>query len=419
MDLDDCRSKAFDLYKRTVNNPAFNGTNYWQIGCVFDTLTDYLQQDAGFLDPKVSAQQVQAFMASTCDFYQSLVTQTEHNYSWYDDFAWWGIACSKAYNPNFGIFGNLRGRYQQICLATWQTMKNGKCDHVHYGAPNVWDKCDQELFAVCKPKIDGGVWQYDIFGAPRPLEDSPVNPSTPIDVDGYAAVSLGPFQLTVVNGLYFVLANRLVEPGFEDRKTSDGILQYFVGWFNVTDAPRLVQTVDGGVLIRERVSVYANGTKVNEWDAANSWGGDQGLLLGALADYKQQHGAQPGFDIDAWIKDLMGGVAGSMQKSDSGFTFMMPWFPFDAGLFGTDLGDYSSGLGVYMRYLNYAYGFDATVQSAINDNSNPMRILVLNSAQAVMEGKLPRWKADGVYPFDYFNQLAIMVMAISLLKPKN
>jgi hypothetical protein len=379
MNLDECRSKAFELYKQTVTKPAFKGANYWQIGCIFDTLTDYLHQDAGFLDRRVTAQQVQAFMAGTYDFYQSLVTHTEPNYSWYDDFAWWGIACSKACNPDFGIFGNLRGRYQQICLATWQTMKNGKCDHVHYGAPNVWDKCDQKLFAVCKPKIDGGVWQYDIFGAPRPsdLEDSFVNPSTPIalpartvtyefgkqqtvsksiKLDAYDAVSLGPFQLTVVNGLYFVLANRLVELGFEDRKTADGILKYFVSWFNVPDAPRLYQTVDGGVLIRERVSVYANGTKVNEWDAANSWGGDQGLLLGALADYKRQHGAQPGIDIDAWIKDLMVGVAGSMKKSDGGFTFMMPWFPFDAALFAdTDPGDYSSGIGVYMRYLNYAY----------------------------------------------------------------
>jgi hypothetical protein len=314
---------------------------------------------------------------------------------------------------------------------------------VHFGAPNVWDKCDQELFAVCKPKIDGGVWQYDIFGAPRPLdlEDSFANPSTPIallartvtydfgkqntvsesiNLDAYGAVSLGPFQLTVVNGLYFVLANRLVELGFEDRKTADGILKYFDNWFNVPDAPRLYQTVDGGVLIRERVSVYANGNKVYKWDGANSWGGDQGLLLGALADYKRQHGAQPGIDIDAWIKDLMGGVAGSMKKSDGGFTFMMPWFPFDAELFAdTDPGDYSSGIGVYMRYLNYAYGFDATVQNALNDNSNLMRILVLNSAQAVMAGKLPRWMGDGIYPFDYFNQLAIMVMAISLLKSKN
>jgi hypothetical protein len=59
------------------------------------------------------------------------------------------------------------------------------------------------------------------------------------------------------------------------------------------------------------------------------------------------------------------------------------------------------------------------VQNALNDNSNLMRILVLKSAQAVMAGKLPRWTADGIYPFDYFNQLAIMVMAISLLKPKN
>src|SRR5262249_2164086 len=156
----------FELYKQTVSNPAFDGANYWQIGCIFDTLTDYLQQDASFSSSrKVSADQVKAFMAKTYDFYQSLVTHTPANYSWYDDFACWGIACSKAFGPTFaGVFGDLTHRYQQICLATWETMKNGKCDHVHYGAPNVWDKCDQKLFAVCKPKIAGGVWQYDIFG---------------------------------------------------------------------------------------------------------------------------------------------------------------------------------------------------------------------------------------------------------------
>ena len=444
MDLNDVRNKAFALYKQTITKSAFKTTDYWKVGCIFDTLTDYLQQDATFLTGrKVAPETVRKFMSDTYDRYQKMVIQTQPNYSWYDDFAWWGIACSKAFwpaaRPEFDIFGDLRGRYQQICLATWETMKNGKYDHLHFGAPNVWAKCDQVTFRACAPKIAGGVWQYDIFGNPRQFEDTDNNPCTPIEIQPrqqvtyefgsgsnkvstkinlpkYDPVLLGPVQNTVVNGLYFVLANRLIALKFEDPKTADGIFEFFHSWFELLDEPRLYQEVAGGRLIRERVSAYAaKGSRVVGWQPENSWGGDQGLLLGALADYRRQQIGPPKINFDWWLNEIMGGVAGSMLKTENDHTYMMPWFPTTAFNWfeRTDAGDYASGIGVYMRYLNYAYSFDPAVQKALKEDANPMRVLIFNSAQTVMADKLPSW-GGGV--FDYFNQLAILVMAISLLR---
>jgi len=452
--LDQCRSKAYEIYNKTLTGPAyllydqnfkpvFKGSNYWQIGCIFDSLIDYLRQDASFPTRKVTEQQVQKFMSDSYDFYQKLVTD-RCNYSWYDDFAWWGIACSKAFDTSYDVvFGNLKGRYQQISLATWETVKNGKCDHVHFGAPNVWEHCDQDLFSVCKPKFEGGVWQYDIFGDVRLYEDSSANPSTPIDltarvveydsctqgkqkinIPDSGAQTLGPFQLTVVNGLYFVLANRLAAFGFEDQKTADAVFQFFKSWLEVSNPQPLFQAVGGGKLIRERVSAYYDGTAVNGWNADTSWGGDQGLVLGALADYKRYFKDPSRIQwIDPWLTQIMGGVSGSMKGTTTdGVTFLMPWFPTDGNWFeSTDANDYSSGIGVYMRYLNYAYGFDQVVQNYVNHAFGSMHNLILSSAATVLAGELPKWKSSWSkdYPFDYFNQLAIMVMAISLLKPKS
>jgi hypothetical protein len=191
------------------------------------------------------------------------------------------------------------------------------------------------------------------------------------------------------------------------------IFAFFQNWLLVTDPPPLYQEVTGGRLIRERVSEYfAKGNRVVGWEPENSWGGDQGLLLGALADYKRQPHGTIKINIDWWLNALMSGVANSMSGTDGRYRYLMPWIS-KTNWFHFDEGDYSSGIGVYMRYLNYAYAFDPIVQKALNDNANAMHVLVLSSAQAVMADKLPSWGDGG---FDYFNQLAILVMAISLSK---
>ena len=458
--LDDYRTTANNLFTTLPANDsdftAFTkGTNYWQIGCAFDTVTDYLLQDASFgQQRKVEPQDVQTTLKDIYTHYQSLVQTQDFpavqngpgnpNYCWYDDFGWWGIACAKALWPSYAdLFGDQARKYQQVALATWEIMKNGKYDNVHYGAPNVWTACQNNdtdgVFKNCKPRFPGGVWQYDIFSEFRPLDHTPpyCNPSTPValpaqavvsygpyqasNLGPYNALSLGPFQNTVTNGLYFVLANRMNAAGYESQETVDAIFGFFNSWFHdpsLSDEQRLNQTVEGCQLIGERVSTYKDGSRVY-WSAPpTAWGGDQGLVLGALAEYKRDHPEATW--IDPMLKDIMGGVAISMKAPGAGHSYMMPWYPLgdDNKLKTADESDYSSGVGVYMRYLNYTYGFDSTIKKALDDEGNPMRQLVLDSAAVVQAGQFPQFKPRGnpTPLFYYFNQLAIMVMAISLLK---
>lgn len=430
--LDTYRATALSKFNHLTGNMDANGhtttsiypnqysstsNNYWRIGNVFDSLTDYIYQDAKLPSPNVNAAQVSSFMQNTLNLYRELIIG-KSNGCWYDDFAWWGIASSKAFDSKYDfIFGNLKNEFQQIALSTWDIMNNGKYDDVHYGAPNAWKTCNQTVFASCAPRFSGGAWQYDMFADHRPsdLERSPSNPSTPIAEGGYQAAGLGPFQDTVVNGLYFVLANRMKAAGWGSQTSIDSIYGFIHTWFfdsSLDASTYLYQSVTGGKLVRERVSTYANGSSVHGFKETLSWTGDQGLLIGALCEYNR---VSPQAWIEPMVTDIMGGIAGSVLESAGSDTYIMPWFPLTANhLHKIDAGDYSSGLGVFLRYLDEAYGFDSTVQTQLNNANNPLRKLILETADTVVAGQLPQWADGGM--FDDFNQLVSLQMAISILK---
>jgi len=437
--LDDFRNSAFTYFNHLSGNmdaagkttsPVYpnpnvaggQSNNYWQIGNVFDTMTDYLYQDANSGSPKVNSHQIASFMKNSLDLYYYLVLKN-HNGCWYDDFAWWGIACSKAFDSKYdSIFGVFKLRYQQVALSTWDIMKNGKYDDVHHGAPNAWATCDQETFSICRPRFNGGVWQYDIFADKRPkaLEPSPSNPSTPIAEGGYQAAGLGPFQDTVVNGLYFVMANRMVAAGWETQQTVDAIYNFTNSWLNdasLDAGTRWCQDVTGGKLMRERVSTYSNPSdKVHGFIPELSWSGDQGLLMAALSAY-DKNSSQPW--IENMVLDIMNGMAGSVKETNGANTYIMPWYPLTNNhLDSIDPGDYCSGLGVFMRYLNEVYLNDATVKAKLDDVNNPMRTLVVETATTVQNDALPDWLPnwDQGDIFGPFNKLSAMVTAISILQ---
>src|SRR5262252_2622925 len=86
------KTHAATAYDRLTNPSLFCGSiNYWKIGNVFDTMTDYLlhshRQSEG---PKLAGR--------VFDVYDEAKKQWA---AWYDDFAWWGIACSKAFHSDY------------------------------------------------------------------------------------------------------------------------------------------------------------------------------------------------------------------------------------------------------------------------------------------------------------------------------
>ena len=192
--------------------PIFEtATNGWQVGNVFDTLTDCVVRFPD-VEPKPGAT-----VAAALERWGKI----QGSMCWYDDYGWWGIASAKAFDDKYAaVFGSNRSKFQQIATDCWDVMHTGKPDtykppYKYKGGPMVWENRDEgsqpgyftapETWAV--PRFSGGVWQYDMFKDERtnPPDCSPSssNPSDP------NCCLLGPFQNTVMNGLYLALALRL------------------------------------------------------------------------------------------------------------------------------------------------------------------------------------------------------------------
>lgn len=431
--LDDYKKQALNIYGLLTADPPptyppnfLNANNYWRQGNVFDTLTDFLLLAVG--QNMIAETDAQSFVGKALNTYNGLNTPAPvgNTGCWYDDFGWWGIASAKAYTNEYSqIFGEHAIDFQNIALSCWEIMKNGKWDGVHFGAPNVWATCDQTVFASVEPLFDGGVWQYDIFNDKRDnsCECSGSNPCTPIDLPPgnnhpeYPAAILGPFQLTVVNGLYLVLGLRLAAACQIADDSPEEVYGFLKSWCfdsGVPDDQKLLNTLgpDKG-LIRERVSTYKNGGQVYWWDnqtplsSDTSWGGDQGLFIGAMVDYlMKKPDTQHAQNLVVWI---LAGVPDVMKKEN----VMWPCYPVEYNkLMSADAGDYSSGAGVFMRYLLYAYQRNSAVQKSVDTENSSIRNLLFSSADACVNNSFPTF---GNTLFDNFNQLATLTTAIAVL----
>jgi hypothetical protein len=372
--------------------------NYWQQGCVLDTVIDYLQYAvANNLMSAAEAQKFMAFVYAKC--YQGIYNGKPYAETgcWYDDFGWWGIASSKAFDTSYGeVFGKYTAQYQAISLHCWNVMKNGKGDGLFKGAPNVWSNCDQQAFAFAEPRFHEGVWQGEIFPNDRPTScnnwgDPAIDP-------------LGPFQLSVVNTLYLLLAGRLAEAG--QVPWSDVAQQYkfFQDWMGPLTPMSIVTNLpNGGALIRERVGRYKNGQTVYAFNEQSFWGGDQGLFLSGITIYLQHAKA---------VSPLIGNIAWGVCKNmvDNNYV-IQPWLVGPGySVYSLDPDDYSSGCGVFMRNLLFSSGRNQDVKAKVD--TPDYQTLMRRSADIYASGEPPKT----VNPlFDLFNQLSVMLTAANLL----
>jgi hypothetical protein len=80
-------------------------TNSWQIGNVFDTLTDYLVR---FPDAEKAPGAIAKIALDRW-------TKAAGSLCWYDDYGWWGIASEKAFHAEYnGVFGPTRESFLTI-----------------------------------------------------------------------------------------------------------------------------------------------------------------------------------------------------------------------------------------------------------------------------------------------------------------
>jgi hypothetical protein len=424
------RAKSlFDILKQDYQDNGiprvFRGsTNYWMAGNVFDTVLDYML--LAMANNMITRQELDSVLAYVSKNYDRSRQSYNANYkyyindngsrrgdisnapdsatgSMYDDYAWWGIASAKAYIPAYRtIFQNYTRQFDAIAMSCWNVVENGiKVDSrpAQFGAPNVWANCDQQKFAAVEPRITGGVWQCDIND-----KNNPLDPNT----------SLGPFQDTVENGLYLVLALRM-NNALNTSAQIDREYKFLTTWCfdNKIDAyQRLFYYFpnNSGGLVLERVSTYKNGQAVQpQWwhELKTSWCGDQGMMLGAMVDFRKNN---PDESAGRLIEGIMQGVPGKMQLN----SILMPWYPLTNNpLEGTDKADYASGVGVYMRYLLYAYKNSPTVKGWVDSNKYRIKEMILHNADICVKDNFPEY-GNGI--FDLFNRLSILITAATILQ---
>lgn len=310
-------------------------TNYWRLGNTLDTLIDY-----ALFDPSVAAE----LGARAQQKYSSM-----GDASWFDDYGWWGIAAAKAYST--GVLPD-RDWYRGVRDNCWDRMRLGA---------TVWEKADQSEYSDYAPRFPGGMWNS--FWPRTTGVPAWANQCEPCAHDYY----LCGIQNTVTNGLFLVLCARITAANGPAEAWADAQREYrfLRDWFDFVDLDaRLLMDVTNGVLVRERVGSFANGNAKCGFNRDFAWAGDQGLILGGLVDMMSRWRTSDSVAYSeglALARQILGGVtSGGLFRPDG---TLLPWT--GGGAPGDDDCDYLTGIGVFLRYLLYAFRNNADLKPLI------------------------------------------------------
>jgi hypothetical protein len=421
----DYKTKAFEIFQVLTCDPSQNlkcdpstsvlgDVDYWQLGCTFDTVLDYMK--AAILDSTITKETAQAIVSAVYTGFRN------KQGAWYDDYSWWGILAAKAFDYSYhDVFGDANlENYKSIARECWCTVQNGKpAVPESKGAPNAYASCDHTLFTTITPRFEGGTWQYDIFACPRTNDPRVTDPMSPIRIThpcNASPATLGPYQQSVMNGLYLVLSQRMADQGLTSPIYAAGQYSFIEQWTNqLTVSPvenLMLRFPNSGGVIRERVSTYARGYHVWDYFENAAWCGDQGLFIGGLLDYYNTSG-----DANA-LSLLMTIIDGTLTEMKTvavvnGLPLEVINYCYQEGRpFSDDPGDYSSGVGVFFRYLLYCFNNNVDIKNMII--TNPRYITILsNTAEAAYYNALPAVKNANPL-FIQFNMLSILNTMIQI-----
>lgn len=400
-------------FNNLINSSMQFIDNYWRQGCSFDTILDYLKYTIETADNKQEA--IKRAQDTVINIYNQVYFPGRLNGDWYDDWAWWGIAFAKSFDPAYSdVVGNLATTFQNEAKFCYDTMDNGKGRNEKagyrefFGASQVWSTCNQTYYARVEPLFDGGSWQSDF-----PVPESGQKPSTdckknlgPIKCP--TDNCLGLYQVSVMNGLFLVLASQLAMwlPHIgKYQAAAKKQYDFNQNWYHHkpgTDENSM-RTFSSGALVRERIGYYKSGEKVNCYDPETSWGGDQGLFIGgnlAFSRYK------PVNETEKFITDVITGVSLHMIDETQGKKVMAPYT--GTVLQNIDAGDYASGIGVFMRYLLLVNEKSPElIRSLIQKTDTGFKTMLLDTANYFTDHAIPKKPPI----FAYFNQLSVLLTA--------
>ena len=339
------RSKAKVCFER-LRPPDF-----WKTANGFDTLVDYLEyighDDTGSVD-KGSVDWVFKFLVDNMAGSLDGV--------WFDDFGWWVIATQRASTKSF-FSVEQQDRLTAIASSYWKSFTSN--------APHVWERSPDDLKDAYQPVEPGGVWNAYWTGTPQNPNWVGPRGGNP-EGSGFEGI-----QNAVTNLLYLISARRMGEDCAADLEFG-----FLSAWFEPKDIqgkkttkktipllwrepPAEPANAADRVLIRERVTGFkdANGdltdarTTYNPQGAPTLWDwfwvGDQGLLIGALIDRIRAKPAEKHEHLEL-IGKILAGVGQKFVLNNKLQSYHgKPPIGYEA--------DYSTGKGVFWRYLLYAW----------------------------------------------------------------
>ncbi|GEM_PF-2168205 len=423
IDSDGTLAQAF-AFEAGKNSKGGAYPNFWQVGCVFDSILDYFLalKEAGALDDADRKLMAQLLPLAASGYQYGIIGKMA---AWYDDWAWWGIAAAKAFDAGYEeIFGEQLAFFQMAAVDLWGLISVGNFAAVanripdaiwidsalqsdgvkftreiltdrgaiHAGTRNAWSLIgrgangkgtprqnadyahfttpDEGSWAV--PRHMGGCWQYDLSTMAFPCDDGP-DWQTPDP----AWQGLGVFQVTLMSGLYLsfccsliVAAERkaaeklsggawdLLHEAAGYRQAAAEVVDFLTAWLETPHPDSLATTFPEGALVHERMPTYAafpgtsNYPALEGYHADAYWGGDQGLIMGALKQYAALGGVVSP-TVTSYPPALLKGVfynisATAWQQSGAVGPYLDP---NGTSPISNDDNDYSSGSGIFWRYV--------------------------------------------------------------------
>jgi hypothetical protein len=298
--------------------------DYWKTANAFDTMIDFLEYCSD--NQTTDAAKAADWLIKKKGY--------EPAGTWFDDYGWWTIATGRAAGKTF--FAEAHDQLDAIKTDCWKRFTNT--------APRVWEFHKAGTFTDCRPAISGpasgGVWNGYWKGTVPP-KDWP----GPTNGDPTTGTLLGK-QNTVTNAVY-LLSAQVVKDDAADQKE----FNFLDAWFNVT-APvpqRLWWQPESGVaLVRERMPYYWGGKHAPGFDPQWAWTGDQGLMIGALVGQAMREtDPKKHLRLIERAEYLLYGVHDHLVDQKKVLTY---WTQTGT-VPDNDYGDYSTGSGVFWRYV--------------------------------------------------------------------